>query len=73
MVRRPNPSNRRSSLLELTPDGGKLLAAATPTFQDGLRSWLADPLTAGSLDQLASTVALLRKTLEDASAGMPAG
>ncbi|WP_329528588.1 MarR family winged helix-turn-helix transcriptional regulator [Streptomyces sp. NBC_01462] len=73
VVRRPNPSNRRSSLLELTPDGGKLLAAATPTFQDGLRSWLADPLTAGSLDQLASTVALLRKTLEDASAGMPAG
>lgn len=73
VVRRPNPSNRRSSLLELTPDGGKLLAAATPTFEDGLRSWLAEPLTAGSLKQLASTLALLRRTLEDASAGMPAG
>ncbi|MCM2424933.1 MarR family winged helix-turn-helix transcriptional regulator [Streptomyces sp. RKAG337] len=73
VVRRPNPSNRRSSLLELTPDGGKLLAAATPTFEDGLRSWLAEPLAAGSLKQLASTLALLRRTLEDASAGMPAG
>ncbi|WP_370078341.1 MarR family winged helix-turn-helix transcriptional regulator [Streptacidiphilus sp. MAP12-16] len=73
VVRRPNPSNRRSSLLELTPDGGKLLAAATPTFEVGLRSWLAEPLPAGSLEQLASTVALLRRTLEDASAGMPAG
>ncbi|MEU8894119.1 MarR family transcriptional regulator [Streptomyces sp. NPDC048442] len=73
VVRRPNPSNRRSSLLELTPEGGKLLAAATPTFEDGLHSWLAEPLTAGALEQLASTVAVLRKTLEDASAGMPAG
>ncbi|WP_329562445.1 MarR family winged helix-turn-helix transcriptional regulator [Kitasatospora sp. NBC_01266] len=73
VVRRPNPSNRRSSLLELTPDGGRLLAAATPTFEDGLRSWLAEPLTTGSLERLASTLALLRGTLEDASAGMPAG
>jgi len=73
VVRRPNPSNRRSSLLELTPDGGKLLTAATPTFEDGLRCWLAEPLTADSLERLASTVALLRRTLEDASAGMPAG
>lgn len=73
VVRRPNPSNRRSSLLELTPEGGDLLAAATPTFEDGLRSWLAGPLTAGSLEQLASSVALLRRALEDASAGTPAG
>lgn len=73
MVRRPNPANRRSSLLELTAEGRELLAAATPSFEDGLRSWLAGPLTAGSLEQLASTVALLRRTLEDAAAGTPAG
>ncbi|TGB10709.1 MarR family transcriptional regulator [Streptomyces palmae] len=73
VVRRPNPSNRRSSLLELTPEGGRLLAAATPTFEDGLRHWLAEPLTADSLEQLASTLNLLRKTMEDASAGTPAG
>ncbi|MET7457801.1 MarR family winged helix-turn-helix transcriptional regulator [Streptomyces sp. NPDC005574] len=73
VVRRPNPSNRRSSLLELTLAGRKVLAAATPTFEDGLRSWLADLLTADSLEQLASTVGLLRRALEEASAGTPAG
>lgn len=43
------------------------------TFEDGLRNWLADPLSARSLDQLASTVALLRRTVEDARVGMPTG
>ncbi|MFD5143610.1 MarR family winged helix-turn-helix transcriptional regulator [Streptomyces sp. NPDC058401] len=71
-VRRPHPGNRRSSLLELTPEGAALLAAATPTFEEGLRSLLAGPLTADSLEHLASTVALLRRTLEDAPAGTPA-
>ncbi|MFE4260687.1 MarR family winged helix-turn-helix transcriptional regulator [Streptomyces sp. NPDC056883] len=69
VVRRPNPENRRSSLLELTPEGAGLLAAATPTLEDGLRSLLAEPLTAGALEQLASTVALLRRSLEGATAG----
>ncbi|MFF1409123.1 MarR family winged helix-turn-helix transcriptional regulator [Streptomyces sp. NPDC058289] len=72
VVRRPNPDNRRSSLLELTPEGAGLLVTATPTFEDGLRSLLAEPLTAGSLEQLASTLALLRRTMEGAPAGMPA-
>ncbi|WP_329561009.1 MarR family winged helix-turn-helix transcriptional regulator [Kitasatospora sp. NBC_01266] len=71
--RRPNPSNRRSSLLALTEAGAGLLGAATVTFEDGLRNWLADPLSARSLDQLASTVALLRRTVEDARVGMPTG
>ncbi|WP_407836255.1 MarR family winged helix-turn-helix transcriptional regulator [Streptomyces sp. DSM 116496] len=69
VVRRPNPENRRSSLLELTPEGAGLLAAATPTFEDGLRSLLAEPLTPGALEQLASTVALLRRSLEGAPGG----
>ncbi|WP_343234599.1 MULTISPECIES: MarR family winged helix-turn-helix transcriptional regulator [unclassified Streptomyces] len=73
VIRRPNPSNRRSSLLELTPEGGKLLAAATPTFQGGLRSWLAAPLTTHALEELASTIALLRTTLQDASTGTLGG
>ncbi|WP_327065863.1 MarR family winged helix-turn-helix transcriptional regulator [Kitasatospora sp. NBC_01250] len=71
--RRPNPSNRRSSLLGLTAAGEQLLAAATATFEDGLRSWLTEPLGAQSLDQLATTVALLRQTLEQARVGMPTG
>ncbi|MFD8214814.1 MarR family winged helix-turn-helix transcriptional regulator [Streptomyces sp. NPDC059697] len=44
--RRPNPQNRRSSLLALTEAGRRLLDAATPTFENALRTWLADPLTA---------------------------
>ncbi|MGW7573434.1 MarR family winged helix-turn-helix transcriptional regulator [Streptomyces sp. NPDC054765] len=71
--RRPNPQNRRSSLLALTAAGRQLLDAATPTFESELRTWLADPLTAQSLDQLAATVARLRQTVEDARVGMPTG
>lgn len=71
--RRPNPANRRSSLLSLTEAGRSLLEAATPTFEAGLRTWLAEPLTGDALDQLASTVAVLRKTVQDARAGTPAG
>ncbi len=71
--RRPNPQNRRSSLLALTEAGRQLLDAATPTFENQLRTWLADPLTAESLDQLAAAVARLRETMETARVGMPTG
>ncbi|GAA3431785.1 MarR family winged helix-turn-helix transcriptional regulator [Kutzneria kofuensis] len=71
--RRPNPENRRSSLLELTDTGRQLLDAAAPTFERELGAWLADPITARSLTQLASTIAVLRRTVEDARAGMPSG
>jgi DNA-binding MarR family transcriptional regulator len=73
VARRPNPSNRRSSLIALTETGRALLDAATPTFQAGLGTWLADPLTAGALDRLAATLAVLRTTMQDARAGMPTG
>jgi DNA-binding MarR family transcriptional regulator len=71
--RRPNPENRRSSLIDLTAEGRRLLEAATPTLEDGLRAWLAAPLTARSLDQLASALTGLRAALEDAGAGQPTG
>ncbi|MDI5974257.1 MarR family winged helix-turn-helix transcriptional regulator [Streptomyces sp. SL13] len=71
--RRPNPENRRSSLLDLTPAGRRLLDSATPTFDNELRTWLADPLTAEALDQLATAVARLRGVVEEARAGMPTG
>ncbi|MFJ1601823.1 MarR family winged helix-turn-helix transcriptional regulator [Streptomyces sp. NPDC088253] len=71
--RRPNPQNRRSSLLALTEAGRQLLDAATPTFENELRTWLADPLTARSLEQLATALAQLRGTVEDARVGMPSG
>jgi len=71
--RRPNPANRRSSLLELTEDGRRLLDEATMTFEAGLRTWMAEPLTGPALDQLAEALAVLRKTVQDARAGTPAG
>jgi MarR family transcriptional regulator, multiple antibiotic resistance protein MarR len=71
--RRPNPANRRSSLLALTPAGRRLLAAATPTVEAGLQTWLADPLGARGLDQLATSLARLRQLMADAGAGQPTG
>jgi MarR family multiple antibiotic resistance transcriptional regulator len=71
--RKPNPANRRSSLLALTPAGKRLLDAATPTFENELRTWLADPLAARALDQLATTLGRLRTTAEDAHIGTPTG
>ena len=73
LARRPNPENRRSSLIELTATGRRLLAAATPTFEDGLRTWLAGPLTGRSIDQLATALSTLRQAVEQARIGMPTG
>ena len=73
LARRPNPENRRSSLIELTSAGRRLLAAATPAFEDGLRTWLAGPLTGRSIDQLAAALSTLRQAVEQARAGMPTG
>ncbi|HEY2237359.1 MAG TPA: MarR family winged helix-turn-helix transcriptional regulator [Streptosporangiaceae bacterium] len=73
VTRRPNPANRRSSLLALTPAGQRLLAAATPTVDAELQTWLADPLGARDLDQLATSLARLRQTMADARAGQPTG
>jgi DNA-binding MarR family transcriptional regulator len=73
VARRPNPENRRSSLLGLTDAGRALLGAATPTFEDELRIRLADPLSAAALDRLASAVARLRSAVEDAGVGQPTG
>ncbi|MER6368833.1 hypothetical protein ABT255_10685 [Streptomyces mirabilis] len=53
--------------------GRKLLDAATPAFENELRTWLADPLTARSLEQLATTLARRRGTREDGRVGMPTG
>lgn len=42
-ARRPNPDDRRSSLITLTPDGEQRLAQAAATFDDELELWLTVP------------------------------
>lgn len=71
--RRPDPQNRSSSLISLTEEGEQRLAAATPAFEEELRTWLAGPLTPRALDQLGAALSSLRRAVRDAGAGTPAG
>ena len=57
--RRPNPDDRRSSLLELTPPGRRLLRAAGKTFDDELERRLGG-LSQGAVEQLVATLTRLR-------------
>lgn len=58
--RRSNPGDRRSSIIELTPSGRRLLAKATATYEDELSLRLGSVIPARELDRLASTLATLR-------------
>jgi MarR family transcriptional regulator, organic hydroperoxide resistance regulator len=57
--RRPNPDDRRSSLLELTPAGRKLLIKAAGTFDDELERRLGT-VPVRTIDQMATTIFRLR-------------
>jgi MarR family transcriptional regulator, organic hydroperoxide resistance regulator len=59
--RLPNPADRRSSLLELTPAGRRILARAGEAFDDELRHWLGSALPERTLRQFAGTLARLRR------------
>lgn len=67
-TREPHPQDRRSSVLRLTPEGEKTLAAARPVVEDELAA-----LTAGvsddDLKRVAATLAALRSALEAGSHG----
>jgi MarR family transcriptional regulator, organic hydroperoxide resistance regulator len=58
--RLPNPADRRSSLLELTPAGKRLLAEAWVVFDEELQRWLSDAVPEATLRQFAATLARLR-------------
>ena len=58
--RLPNPDDRRSSLLELTPEGRRLLAGAGVAFDDELQRWLGAAVPERTLRQFASTLGRLR-------------
>ncbi|TDU86759.1 DNA-binding MarR family transcriptional regulator [Kribbella voronezhensis] len=62
--RTANPDDRRSSLLTLTAAGQDLLAAATPTFEDELATWIGSVLPAENVDHLATMLSMLRQRAE---------
>jgi MarR family transcriptional regulator, organic hydroperoxide resistance regulator len=58
--RRPNPTDRRSSIIVLTAQGKKLLAAGGAVFDDELERRLRGPLSASTLTQLGKALGTLR-------------
>jgi len=61
--RLPNPSDGRSSLIELTESGESLLEAAKVTFEDALAAYLRAAASTGELTQLSNTLGRLRRHL----------
>ena len=61
----PNPADRRSSIVELTPAGHSLLASAGAVFDDELARLLRVPLTATALQQLVRSLGTLRRAAAD--------
>jgi len=58
--RLPNPDDRRSSLVELTADGRRVLAQAGEAFDKELQRWLGAAVPERTLRQFAATLARLR-------------
>jgi DNA-binding MarR family transcriptional regulator len=59
-VRRSDPGDRRSSIIELTPAGASLLAEATAVVDSELATRLGSPLSGRALEQLSTIITRLR-------------
>jgi MarR family transcriptional regulator, multiple antibiotic resistance protein MarR len=73
LERRPNPANRRSSLLALTPAGESVVSRAEPAWQAAIQDILGGAVTAADLAALSLALAALRSDLERRHLGLPAG
>jgi MarR family transcriptional regulator, multiple antibiotic resistance protein MarR len=71
--RRPNPANRRSSLLALTPAGESVVSRAEPAWQAAIQEILGEAVTSDELTALAQALGGLRSDLERRQLGLPAG
>ncbi|MGW3263370.1 MarR family winged helix-turn-helix transcriptional regulator [Streptomyces sp. NPDC001056] len=69
-VRVAHPQDRRSSVLRLTPEGEKVLAASRPVVERELAS-LTATVPPADLGRLAATLAALRASLEADDQGRP--
>jgi len=59
-IRRANPEDRRSSIIELTSSGRRVLAKATKVFEDELQTRIGSAVPERSLQQFHSTLVKLR-------------
>jgi MarR family transcriptional regulator, organic hydroperoxide resistance regulator len=59
-VRRANPDDRRSSIIELTTAGRRVLAKAAKVFEDELQTRIESAVPARSLQQFYATLIKLR-------------
>ena len=71
--RRPNPANRRSSLLALTPTGDSVVCRAEPAWQTAIQEILGGSVTPAELAALSLTLDALRSDLERRHLGLPTG
>ena len=69
-VRGPHPQDRRSSVLRLTPEGEKVLAACRPIVEDELAT-LTATVSEANLTRVGATMAALRAALEADAYGRP--
>jgi len=61
--RRENPRDRRSSYVDLTPAGRRLLAAAGRTFAEEVEGRLRSPLSSRQFQEFGATIRQLRHAL----------
>ncbi len=73
MERRPNPANRRSSLLTLTPAGESAVSRAKPAWRAAIQEILGGAVTAEELTALSLALSALRSDLERRQLGLPTG
>lgn len=71
--RRPNPANRRSSLLALTPEGEAVVSRAEPVWQAAIHEILGATVPHDQLTTLSATFDALRADLERRNLGLPTG
>ena len=71
--RRPNPANRRSSLLALTSAGESAVSRAEPAWQAAIQEILGAAVTPEELTALSLALGALRSDLERRRVGLPAG
>ena len=73
LERRPNPANRRSSLLALTPEGESVVSRTEPVWQAAIQEILGGAVNPGELTALSLALGALRSDLERRHLGLPTG